>query len=169
MNKSINLGKSMDIIFIISAIIFNILVSILYIATKFGNMEFVQVIGIIVLFLIIPFTITLIGYMKEKEEKKIIISLIVILFYFFLEILLDYILIIPFRDILALHIPYIIIFYAADFSMIGVTFDKNKKMGYVVLATFFILLGCLIYRFMGWKMSMILIFKNDVVLANVRI
>jgi len=91
----------------------------------------------------------LIGYIKEKEEKKIIISLIVILFYFFLEILLDYILIIPFRDILALHIPYIIIFYAADFSMIGVTFDKNKKMGYVVLATFFILLGCLIYRFMG--------------------
>ena len=150
MNKSINLGKSMDIIFIISSIIFNILVSILYIATKFGNMEFMQVIGIIILFLIIPFTFTLIGYIKEKEGKKILISLGVILFYFFLEILLDYILIIPFRDILALHIPYIIVFYAADFSMIGVTFDKNKKMGFAVLVSFFILLGCLIYRFIGW-------------------
>jgi len=139
----------MDIIFIISSIIFNILVGILYIATKFGNMELVQVIGIIVLFLIIPFTITLIGYIKEKEEKKIIISLIVILFYFFLEILLDYILIIPFREILALHIPYIIVFYAAEFSMIGVTFDKNKKMGFMVLVLFFILLGCLIYMYMG--------------------
>ncbi len=147
MNKSINLGKSMDIIFIISSIIFNILVSILYVATKFGNMELVRVIGIIVLFLIVPFTITLIGYIKEKEEKKIIISLGVILFYFFVEILLDYILVIPFRDILALHIPYIIVFYAATFSMIGVTFDKNKKMGFVVLVTLFILLGCLIYRF----------------------
>jgi hypothetical protein len=149
MNKSINLGKSMDIIFIISSLIFNILVSILYIATKIGNMELVQVIGIIVLFLIIPFTITLIGYVKEKEEKKIIISLVIILFYFFLEVLLDYILIIPFRDILALHIPYIVVFYAADFSMIGVTFDKNKKMGVVVLVAFFILLGCLIYMYMG--------------------
>ena len=149
MNKSINLGKSLDIIFIISSIIFNILVSILYVATKFGNMELVRVIGIIILFLIIPFTITLIGYIKEKEEKKIIISLIVILFYFFVEILLDYILVIPFRDILALHIPYIIVFYAAVFSMIGVTFDKNKKMGFVVLATLFILLGCLIYRYVG--------------------
>ncbi len=149
MDKSIDLGKSMDIIFIISTIIFNILVSCLYIATKFGNMELVRVIGIIILFLIIPFTITLIGYIKEKEEKKIIISLGVILFYFFVEILLDYILVIPFRDILALHIPYIIVFYAAAFSMIGVTFDKNKKMGFVVLATLFILLGCLIYRFMG--------------------
>ncbi|NVM19562.1 MAG: hypothetical protein HWN80_17805 [Candidatus Lokiarchaeota archaeon] len=149
MNKSINLGKSLDIIFIISSIIFNILVSGLYIATKLGNMELVQVIGIIILFLIIPFTITLIGYVKEKEEKKIIISLIIILFYFFLEILLDYILIIPFRDILALHIPYIIVFYAADFSMIGVTFDKNKKMGFLVLITFGILIGCLIYMYMG--------------------
>ena len=149
MNESINLGKLMDIIFIISSIIFNILVSILYVATKFGNMELVRVIGIIILFLIIPFTITLIGYIKEKEEKKIIISLVGILFYFFLEILLDYILIIPFRDILALHIPYIIVFYAADFSMLGVTFDKNKKMGFVVLATLFILLGCLIFRYMG--------------------
>ena len=149
MNKSINIAKSMDIIFIISSIIFNILVSILYIAAKFGNMELVQVIGINILFLIIPFTITLIGYIKEKEEKKIIISLGAILFYFFVEILLDYILVIPFRDILALHIPYIIVFYAADFSMIGVTFDKNKKMGFVVLVAFFILLGCLIYLYMG--------------------
>ncbi|NVM19566.1 MAG: hypothetical protein HWN80_17825 [Candidatus Lokiarchaeota archaeon] len=149
MNKSINLGKSMDIVFIGSSIIFNILVSFLYIATKFGDMELVQVIGIITLFLIIPFTLTLIGYIKEKEEKKVIISLVIILFYFFLEILLDYILVIPFRDILALHIPYIIVFYAADLSMIGVTFNKNKKMGFVVLVTFFILLGCLIYRYVG--------------------
>ena len=149
MNKSINLSKSMDIIFIISSIIFNILVSVLYIATKFDNLELIQVIGIIILFLIIPFTITLVGYIKEKEEKKIIISLGFILFYFFVELLLDYILRIPFRDILALHIPYIIIFYVADFSMIGVTFDKNKKMGFVVLVTFFILLGCFIYRYMG--------------------
>lgn len=149
MNKLINLGKSLDYIFIIASLLFNVFVSILYIATKLGNMELVQVIGIIILFLIIPFTITLIGYVKQKEEKKILISLVIILFYFFLEILLDYILLIPFRDILTLHIPYIIVFYAADLSMIGVTFDKNKKMGFVALITFFILLGCLIYRYVG--------------------
>ncbi|MEE9378351.1 MAG: hypothetical protein V3V33_09985 [Candidatus Lokiarchaeia archaeon] len=149
MNKSINLGKAMDIIFIISSIIFNISVSVLYIATKFGNMELLWVSGVIVILLTIPFAVTLVGYIKEKEEKKIIISLVIILFYLFLELLLDYILIIPFREILALHIPYIIVFYAADFSMIGVTFDKNKKMGFVVLATFGILIGCLIYMYMG--------------------
>ncbi|MFX1588120.1 MAG: hypothetical protein ACFFC1_08195 [Promethearchaeota archaeon] len=148
-SKSLNLGKSMDIIFIISSIIFNISVSIIYIATKIGNMELVQVSGLIVILLIIPFTITLIGYIKEKEEKKIIIALVIIIFYLFLELLLDYILMIPFREILALHIPYIIVFYAADFSIIGVTFEKNKKMGFVVLITFGILIGCLIYMYMG--------------------
>jgi len=135
----------MDSIFIFSSIIFNISVSILYIATKLGNMVIVQVCGAIVLSLIIPFTITFLGYMKEKAEKRTIISHVFILFYLFLELLLDYILKIPFREILAIHVPYIIVFYAALFSMIGVSFDKNRKMGFVVTITFLILIGCLIY------------------------
>jgi len=139
-----NMSKLMDIIFICSSIIFNISVSVLYIATKLGNMVLVQVCGAIVLSLTIPFTITLLGYMK-KAEKKTIVSHAFILLYLFLELLLDYILKIPFREILAIHIPYIIVFYAAMFSMIGVSFDKNRKMGFVVTITFLILIGCLIY------------------------
>lgn len=135
----------MDSIFIFSSIIFNISVSVLYIATKLGNIVIVQVCGAVVLSLIFPFTITLLGYMKEKEKKRTIISHVFILFYLFLELLLDYILKIPFREILAIHVPYIIVFYAAMFSMIGVSFDKNRKMGFVVTITFLILIGCLIY------------------------
>jgi len=140
-----NMSKLMDIIFICSSIIFNISVSVLYIATKLGNMVLVQVCGAVVLSLIIPFTITLLGYMKEKAKKRTIISHVFILFYLFLELLLDYILKIPFREILAIHVPYIIVFYAAMFSMIGVSFDKNRKMGFMVTITFLILIGCLIY------------------------
>jgi len=140
-----NMSKLMDIIFICSSIIFNISVSVLYIATKLGNMTLIQVCGAIVLSLIIPFTITLLGYIKEKAKKKVIISHVFILFYLFLELLLDYILRIPFREILAIHVPYIIVFYTALFSMIGVSFDKNRKMGFIVTITFLILIGCLIY------------------------
>jgi hypothetical protein len=140
-----NMSKFMDIIFICSSIIFNISVSVFYIAVKLGNMILVQVSGAIVISLIIPFTITLLGYVKEKAEKRTIISHVFILFYLSLELLLDYILKIPFREILAIHVPYIIVFYAAMFSMIGVSFDKNRKMGFVVTITFLILIGCLIY------------------------
>jgi hypothetical protein len=120
-------------------------VSALYVATKFGNMVLVQVCGGIVISLIIPFTITLLGYIREKAKKRTIISHIFILFYLSLELLLDYILKIPFREILAIHVPYIIVFYTALFSMISVSFKKNKKMGSVVIVTFLILIGCLMY------------------------
>ena len=139
------MNKLIDTIFIFSSIIFNISVSVLYIAFKLDNIILGQVSGAIVLSLIIPFTITLLGYMKEKEKKRTILSHIFILFYLFLELLLDYILKIPFREILAIHVPYIIVFYAALFCMIGVSFKKNKKMGSVVIVTFLILIGCLIY------------------------
>lgn len=59
--------------------------------------------------------------------------------------LLDYVLKIPFREILVIHIPYIVIFFAAVFSMMGVSREKSKKMGFVVIATFLMLMGCLMY------------------------
>jgi hypothetical protein len=140
-----NMSKLMDIVFVFSSIIFNISVGVLYVATKLGNTVLLQVCGAIVLSLIVPFTITLLGYVKEKAKKRTIISHVFILFYLLLELLLDYILKIPFREILAIHVPYIVVFYAAVFSMIGVSFDRNRKMGFVVAITFLILIGCLIY------------------------
>jgi len=139
------MGKLIDIIFICSSIVFNLSVSALYIATKLGDMLLMQVCGGVVISLMVPFVITLLGYGKQKAKKRTIISNGIILFYIFLELLLDYVLRIPFREILALHVPYIIVFYAALFSMIGVSFEKNKKMGSIVIVTFLILMGCLIY------------------------
>jgi hypothetical protein len=138
-----------NILFVVSAIIFNIGVSGVYLSSKFNNGALLQIFGVIVVLLLIPFTVSFIVYIKEKSVKKIIISLIFILLYLVLEIVLDYILKIPFRDILALHVTYIIVFYAAAFSMIGVSFDINKKMGFIVLTTFLILIGCLIYMYIG--------------------
>jgi len=143
------MGKFMDFIFICSSIIFNVSVSLVYLATKFDNMLLLQVSGSFVIVLIVPFGITLYGYIRKDAKRKIIISHMAILFYLFLELLLDYILIIPFRDILAIHIPYIIVFYAAEFSMIGVSFERNRKMGFVVVLTFLMLIGCLVYLYIA--------------------
>jgi hypothetical protein len=135
----------MDVIFICSSVIFNISVSALYIATKLGNMILMQVCGGVVISLVVPFTITLLGYIRAKARRTTLVSHVFILFYLYMELLLDYILKIPFREILAIHVPYIIVFYSALFSMMAVSFEKNKRMGSVVIATFLILIGCLIY------------------------
>jgi hypothetical protein len=136
--------RLMDIVFICSSLVFNISVSTLYIAARLGEIVIVQVCGGIAISLMVPFTITLLRYVREKAKKRTVVSHVFILFYIFLELLLDYILKIPFREILAIHVPYIIVFYAALFSMISVSFEKNKKMGSVVIVTFLILMGCLI-------------------------
>jgi len=144
-----NFYKFNDIIFIVSSVIFNLAVSGVYIAAKIDSSVLLKIFGNTTVLLIIPFTITLVGYIKIKAKKKIIISNIIILCYLFLEVMLDYVLKIPFREILALHVPYIIVFYAAAFSMIGVARTISKKMGLLVLSTFLVLIGCLIYMFLG--------------------
>jgi len=144
-----NFYKFNDILFVGSSIIFNLAVSGVYIAAKIDSSVLLKIFGNTTVLLIIPFTISLVGYIKIKVKKKIIISNIIILCYLFLEVMLDYVLKIPFREILALHVPYIIVFYAATFSMIGVARTISRKMGLLVLATFLILIGCLIYMYFG--------------------
>jgi hypothetical protein len=68
------MNKLIDTIFICASLVFNISVSALYIAYKLGNIVLVQVFGGIVISLIVPFTITLLGYFREKAKKRTIIS-----------------------------------------------------------------------------------------------
>ncbi len=142
------LSRVMNIIFVVASVLFFICVSGIFLATKFGNVELRWLLGILVMCLIVPYTVVLIGYVKEKPEKPVIISLSLILFYLILELIWDYILRIPFREILTLHIVYIIVLYIASFTMIGVSFRINRKMGWLVTITFWISLGCLIYLYL---------------------
>ena len=138
--------KLIDLVFICSSIILNVSVSLVYVLTKLGDLTLTQIFGGVAVSMIVPFAVTLIGYLRVKESKKTIISNGIVLFYLVLELLLDYILQIPFREILVIHVPYIVVFYAALFSTMAVSFEKNKRMGYVVIITFWTLIGCLIYN-----------------------
>lgn len=137
-----------DKVFIASSILFNILVSAIYVFSKLDQMTLVRIIGVPIILLIIPFTYTLNEFVKTKQEKRILYSNVVIILYLLLELLLDYVLLIPFREILAMHVPYILVFYAAEFSIIGVSFRLDRRMGFVVLATFFVLLVCLVFSYL---------------------
>jgi hypothetical protein len=143
-----SLGTTRDKVFIASSLLFNTLISSVYVLSTLNQMSLVRVIGVPIITLIIPFTYTLNRFLKDNEEKRIIYSNGVIILYLLLELLLDYVLLIPFREILGMHIPYILVFYAAEFSIIGVSFKLNRRMGFLVLATFFVLLGCLVFSYL---------------------
>jgi len=138
--------KLIDLVFICASVILNASVSLVYVVTKLGDLALTQIFGGVAVSMIVPFAVTLIGFLRAKESKKTVISNGIVLFYLVLELLLDYILQIPFREILAIHVPYIVVFYAALFSMMAVSYEKNKRMGYIVIATFWILIGCLVYN-----------------------
>jgi hypothetical protein len=140
-------SKTLGLVFFISSIVFNLAISGLYLAVKFDKQLILKVCGLTVISLIIPYSITLLDFFKSKAKKSIIIMNLIILFYLIVELCLDYIFKIPFRDILAIHIPYIIIFYAAAYSMILIIWRNNWKKGIVVLLTFLLLIICLIYMF----------------------
>jgi hypothetical protein len=142
-----NKSRFTDLLFFICAIVFNLSISGLYLAVKFENQRFLKISGLITVLLIIPFTITLAGYFRSRSQKRKIIMNLIILFYLVVELFLDYILKIPFRDILSIHIPYIIIFYAAAYSTIIVVWRTNWERGLIVLFAFLVLIICLIYMF----------------------
>jgi hypothetical protein len=135
--------------FVLSALLFNVLVSAVYVSTKLNLTALRQASGLVIISLIVPFALTLREYVREAAERKILISNTVVLLYLVLELLLDYVLRIPFREILAIHVSYIVVFYAAEFSLMSVSFHISRKAGYAVAATFFVLLGCLAYLYLG--------------------
>lgn len=149
-SKQNHLYKLRDILFVGSSVVFNLAVSGVYIAVKIDSMVLLRVFGVIVILLIIPFTITLLGYIKAKAKDKIFRNIIV-LCYLLLEVMLDYVLKIPFRQILPLHIFYILLLYAAVFSMIGIARRVSFKAGLLVITAFLILMGGLISMFLGSK------------------
>ena len=144
-----DLIRVLNLVFVGASVLFFVFVSGIFLATKFGSVALRWGLGILTMLLIVPYTVVLLGYVWKKPEKPVIISLGFILFYLFLELIWDYLLRIPFRDILVLHIIYIIVFYFASFNMIGVSFRIDRTMGFVVTITFWISLGCLIYLFFG--------------------
>jgi len=74
-----NYDKIHEKVFILSAIIFNLLVSAVYISTKFDNMELVKTLGYPFATLILPFSFTLYRFIKNNDERRVIISNAVII------------------------------------------------------------------------------------------
>lgn len=134
-------------VFIASSIIFNVLVSAVYVYTKLNQFDIIRVIGIPIIMLIIPFLYTLKRFHEDEENKQIILSNVPIIVYLVVELLLDYVLLFPFREILVAHVVYILLFYVAEFSILGVSFKLDRRSGFIVLLSFFLLIGCLIYSY----------------------
>ena len=132
-------------VFLISALAFNLLLAIFFVAQRVRWAKTARVMGIVWLLLAVPLTFVFARYLVEGRGPGILVPLALVLFYMLVEFLLDFIFKIDFRRSWKTHVPYIVLEYIALFSLIGIAFRIDRSWGYLVSITFWILLAALIY------------------------
>lgn len=140
-----------DVIFVLSAVAFNLLIIGIFIASKHNRLDLCRKIGTVWLLLAIPLMIVFVRYWIVGKSMEIMIRFGIVFFYMFLDWLLDFVLKVDFRAKAITHVPYIILEYAALFSLIGIAFAINRTWGWIVTITFWLLLASLIYLYAGKK------------------
>lgn len=138
---------SFDLVFVVTAIAFNLLIAGIFVAQKNGWARAVRAIGIAWLLLSIPLAVVFFRYWAEGRRLAIIVYFGLVLLYMLVEFLLDYVFRLDFRRKWVTHAPYIVLEYAALFSLIGIASDIDRIWGYVVGVFFWILMGSLIYLY----------------------
>lgn len=142
-----------DLVFVLCAVIFHILIIGIYITSRYDRVKLRTTFGKITIGLGIPLLAVLASYALEGRPLRVLIYLAVILLYLIVELLLDFILKIEFREKPILHIPYIVLFYFACFSFIAISFTISNGWGYAVSVSFWGVLISLIFLLRGRKKS----------------
>jgi hypothetical protein len=139
----------MNLIFIVSAVLFNLLIAGIFIADGRSNMRWVRRLGVAFVLLIFPFSIVFFDFIKRPITDLAKIGLGLVLLYLLVELVLDLICKFDFRSKWATHIPYILLEYAAFFGLIKAASTISTSAMWLVSVTFWIAMVCLIFLYAG--------------------
>lgn len=132
-------------LFIITAFIFFISMfsALLLMANK--KFKTVRIFGWVLFALMIAVFVIMINFIIVSKDLRLIIYTLLITSYLLAEFLLDTVFKIDFRSKISLHIPYIILEYAACFSYVFGTLSIDITIGWIVSFFFWAFLGVLVY------------------------
>ena len=136
-----------DLLFVVTAVVFNIQIMGIYIASKQKRFDMVRRFGVVVISLSLPLALVFMNNLIVGQERWIMVGFGFIFLYLFVELLFDFILHIEFRSKPLLHVPYIILFYIIEFTFISIAFSIDVISGYLVSISFWALLACLVYAY----------------------
>jgi CDP-diglyceride synthetase len=129
--------RTIDLIVIISANIFNLLIVGIMLSRPFGYERLERICGILSISLILPLGVAVAYNIANRREWWSYVLPLVLIAFLLLELLLDYILHYPFRQTRLLW-PYLLLFYGGAMFMIGYSFLSIEKLGYLTLITYFL-------------------------------
>ena len=136
-----------DLVFVLTAVAFNLLLAVLFVAQRNGWTRTVRVISVLWLLLSVPFAFVYTRYLVGGIGPETMVPLSFILLYMLVEFLLDYVFKVDFRRKWTAHIPYIVLEYIALFSLVWIAFSISQTWGYLVSITFWVLMASLIYLY----------------------
>jgi len=145
MNANVN-QRTVDLVVVICANLFNLFIFFIMLSRPFGLERLERVVGILNLLLVIPLTIAVILNFNAGRDWWTYVLPLVMIAFLIVELLLDYVLQIPFRETRLLW-PYLALYYLSAWMMIGYTFLVSKPYGFITLVTYFISLAATAYSY----------------------
>jgi CubicO group peptidase (beta-lactamase class C family) len=136
-----------DVIFLITAVIFMLLLAVLLAAQKNQRVKTTRVIGILWLLLAVPFAIVFSRYLAEGRGVWILLPLSLVLLYMLVKALLDFVFRIDFRRNRLTRLATLTLMCLALFSLIWIAFGIHPSWGSPVLIAFGILAVSLIFMY----------------------
>jgi len=138
--------RTVDLVVFLCANLFNLLITGIMLSRPFGLARLENILGIIDLLLIIPLGVAVVlNFLGGREWWSYVLPLVLIVF-LIVELLLDYVLQIPFRETRLLW-PYLALFYLAARQQIRYTLLVTKSYGFITLVTYFICLAATAYSY----------------------
>ena len=133
-----------DLVIFVAANLVNVLLAVLFYVRWKGLERVEYVLGVVIVAMIVPVCAAAASNAFARRELWSVALPLVLALYLLTELLLDYVFQIPFRDT-ALLWPYVIVFYAGVWAMIGYSFLMGKGFGATTLATYFVQLAVMIF------------------------
>lgn len=140
----------LGMMFAVSALLFIWLVIGVYLAQSRGATSWVRFFGSGSLAMGLPLALVA---LYQEAEPWVATHLVVVFTYLLVEFLLDYVFKIDFRSWAPLHVPYILLFYAALYALIRIGFYTSPVIGWLITVSFWMLLACLIYMLSKGRMA----------------
>jgi hypothetical protein len=129
------LYRKVDLTVFTLANLMNIIMVIIFLSRVAGAPRS-SIVGVIWVGFIVVLSIVVVLNVKGRREWWTIALPSLMIAFLILELILDYILQIDFRNTRLLG-PYLLLYYAAILGLIGYTFQIGKRYGFITLLTYF--------------------------------
>jgi hypothetical protein len=115
-----------DLVFVLTALVFNLLLAALYVARRNGWARTARVLGVLWLLLAVPFATVFARYLTEGRGPGTMVPFTLVLLYMLVEFLLNFVFKDDFRRKWTMQVPYIVLEYIALFSLIWIAFSIDR-------------------------------------------